>query len=79
MRKFKVTYTIESSNIKGERQLSYETIEKLKADTTKMVTEMAEMYGVVGEFSLTMVIERNGEYYDSDETTAIYENGILKF
>lgn len=77
MREFKAIYTIQTSNIKAERTIFYNTIEELKSDTIWAVSEAAALYGISGDFTLTMTIEKNGEYYDSDEATANYTNGVL--
>lgn len=77
MREFKAIYTIKASNIAAERSIYYKTVEELKSDTIRAVSEAAALYGISGDFSLTMTIEKNGKYYDSDEATANYTNGVL--
>ena len=77
MNEFKATYAIKSDSVIGERSIFYETVEELKADTIRQITEAAKLYGISGDFLLTMTIEKNGEYYDSDEAAANYTNGVL--
>lgn len=79
MNEFKAIYIIETSILRVTHvQINrYNTVEALKAETINIVSEMAEFYGISGDFSLTMTIEKNGEYYDSDEATANYTNGVL--
>ncbi len=76
--KFKAVYIVNADNIKATDEMhSYYTVEELKADTMKVISDIAEMLDISGDFHLTMTIEKNGEYYDSDEATANYTNGVL--
>lgn len=78
IKEFKAIYTINADNLKVTDEMhSYNTVEELKAETVKVISDIAEMFNINGDFDLSMTIERNGKYYDSDEATANYTNGVL--
>lgn len=79
MNEYKATYTIQTGilTVVYEGRESYKTVEALKDETKKIVSAIAAYTDISGEFNLNVTIEKNGEYYDSDEATANYTNGVL--
>ena len=75
MNEYKVICTIYTKT--ADKAKSYNTIEAAKSDIISTVSEMAETNGINGDFVLNVTIEKNGEYYDSDEAAANYTNGVL--